>query len=135
MVEPLADQMVDLSRKVLTFLFPPLTPARKKRGRKTDPQTRGFPPRRDSSRRPSILPPEKSRAAASIILEKCSSEFVKGLPETARRKFADFFVQNNRCAAGFFARQTEVRIPRHKIYCENVRNSHICFARRKPFVI
>jgi hypothetical protein len=71
--------MVDLSRKVLTFLFPPVTPARKKRGRKTDPQTRGFPPRKDSSRRPSILPPEKSRAAASIVFEKSSSEFVKGL--------------------------------------------------------
>ena len=79
MVKPLADQMVDLSRKVLTFLFPPVTPARKKRGRKTDPQTRGFPPRKDSSRRPSILPPEKSRAAASIVLEKSSSEIVKGL--------------------------------------------------------
>jgi len=81
MVEPLADQMVDLSRKVSYFIFllPPFSPARKKRGRKTDPQTRGFPPRRDSRRRPSIVPPEKSRAAASIILEKSSSEFVKGL--------------------------------------------------------
>ena len=42
MVEPLADQMVELSRKVLTFLFSPVTPARKKRGRKTDPQTPVF---------------------------------------------------------------------------------------------
>ena len=80
-------------------------------------------------------PQKKSRAAASIILEKSSSEFVKGLPETARRKFADFFVQNCGLAAGFFARQAEVRILRHKIDYENVRNSHICFARRKPFVI
>jgi hypothetical protein len=59
MVEPLADQMVDLSRKVLTFLFPPVTPARKKRGRKTDPQTRGFPPRERQQTPPVNITPRK----------------------------------------------------------------------------
>jgi hypothetical protein len=67
MVEPLADQMVDLSRKVLTFLFPPVTPARKKRGRKTDPQTRGFPPRQ--SRRHQFHPQKNAGGDTILFLE------------------------------------------------------------------
>src|ERR1035437_10001688 len=64
MVESLADQMVDLSRQDIFILQP--TPARKKRGRKIDPQTPGFPPRERQQSPPVNSTPRKKSGGDTI---------------------------------------------------------------------